>query len=100
LPEIHGCHACRVLGGDRLGHGVEEHGKNVLREQTGEELLGGLLVNVVDVGVPNFLASSSASAVSAASMSMPAERGRLGDALLLFGGGLDGAGNLAGSQDR
>ena len=46
---IHRRHAGRVFGGDRLGHGVEEHGKNVLRQQAGEKLLGGLLVDVVDV---------------------------------------------------
>ena len=81
---IHRRHAGRVFGGDRLGHGVEEHGKNVLREQAGEELLGGLLVDVVDVGGAEFLGFFvGLGGVGRLKLDAGGESG-LGDALFFF----------------
>jgi len=52
--------------------------------RAGEEFLGGLFVDVVDVAVPNFLASSSASAVSTGSILNAGGKGCLCGAFLFF----------------
>ena len=73
---------------------MEEHGKNVLRKQAGEEFLGGLLVDVVDVGGAELFGFFvGLGGVGGLNLDARGERG-FGGALLFFSGGLDGAGNL------